>query len=49
MKSNNFNVQVKDGEVYVNGEFVAQLCWDEDAVGFAVAEWLKQEPSEEGE
>ena len=47
MKSNNFNVQIKDGEVYINGEFVAQLCWDEDAVGCAVAEWLKKDAVEE--
>ena len=46
-----FNVKVKDGEVYINGEFAAQLCWDEDAVGCAIAEWLKNSPesSEETE
>ena len=37
----NFEVKVEDGEVYINDDFVAQLCWDAEAVGSAVALWLK--------
>ena len=37
-----FTVKVIDGEVFINDEFVAQLCWTEDAVGIAVALWLKE-------
>lgn len=35
-----FTVKVFDGEVYINGEFVDQLCWDGDAIGSAIAGWL---------
>ena len=41
-------VEVKDGDVFINGEFASQLCWDEDSIGYAVAEWLKQN-NEEGD
>ena len=41
-------VEVKDGDVFINGEFASQLCWDEDSVGYAVAEWLKRNNEEEG-
>ena len=36
-----FEVEVINGEVYINGDFVSQLCWDSDAVGYAVASWLE--------
>ena len=44
----NFEVKVEDGEVYINDDFVAQLCWDAEAVGSAVALWLKECRNEEG-
>lgn len=31
------------GEVYINGEFVAQLCYDNDAIGCAIANWLNEQ------
>ena len=34
-------VEVKDGDVFINGKFASQLCWDEDSIGSAVAKWLK--------
>ena len=34
-----FTVKVLDGEVYINNEFVAQLCWDPDSIGSAIAVW----------
>ena len=37
----NFKVKIQDGDVYINDDFVAQLCWDAEAVGSAVALWLK--------
>lgn len=40
-KSEELNVSLKNGDVYINGEFVSQLCWDADAVGSAVAAWLQ--------
>ena len=40
-------VEVKDGDVFINGEFASQLCWDEDSIGYAVAEWLKHNNEEE--
>ena len=40
-------VEVKDGDVFINGEFASQLCWDEDSIGYAVAEWLKRNNEEE--
>lgn len=35
-----FTVNVWNGEVYINGEFVAQLCFDSDSIGSAVTSWL---------
>ena len=35
-----FTVKVINGEVYVNGEYVEQLCWDADSIGIAIAMWL---------
>lgn len=37
-----FKVKVIDGEVYINDEFIAQLCWTPDAVGSAIAVWLEE-------
>ena len=42
-----FTVSVVDGEVFINGEFVSQLCWTNDAVGTAIAMWLDEQ--EKGE
>lgn len=36
-----FEVTVQMGEVFINGEFVAQLCWTADSVAMAVATWLE--------
>ena len=47
MENEKILVEVKDGDVFINGEFASQLCWDEDAVGFAVAEWLKHNNEED--
>ena len=40
-------VEVKDGDVFINGKFASQLCWDEDSIGSAVAEWLKHNNEED--
>lgn len=40
------NVMWDDGEVYINGQFVAQCCWDADAVGAAIAATLKRSNTE---
>lgn len=37
-----FTVRVEDGDVYINDEFVNQLCFSSDAIGSAIAEWLYQ-------
>lgn len=33
-------VVVNNGEVFINGEFVRQLCWDNDSIGMAVTAYL---------
>lgn len=38
-----FTVKIINGDVYINGEFVSQLCWDADAIGYAVTSWLRNE------
>lgn len=42
-----FIVKVINGDVYVNGEFVAQLCFDPISVGWAVSDWLTQKEANE--
>lgn len=42
-----FSVKVEDGEVFINGKFVAQLCWDNDAVAAAIGVWLNEQDEEE--
>lgn len=42
-----FTVHIKDGEVYINNEFVAQLCWDPDSIGSAIAVWLEEQDESE--
>ena len=37
-----FTVRLCAGDVIINGLPCAQLCWDEDAVGCAIANWLKE-------
>lgn len=34
------------GEVYINGLFAAQCCWDADAVGFALAYFFSNNEEE---
>ena len=36
-------VKVILGEVYINGEFVRQLCWDAESIGAAVTAYLEDE------
>lgn len=36
-------VRVEDGNVYINGEFVEQLCWDAESIGGAVTTYLEDE------
>lgn len=40
------NVMWDDGEVYIDGKFVAQCCWTADAVGAAIAAALKRSNAE---
>ena len=35
-----FTVKIDMGDVFINGEFVAQLCWDSESIGWAVTNWL---------
>lgn len=35
-----FTVKVLMGDVFINGQFVAQLCWDGDSIGTAIASWI---------
>lgn len=37
-----FNVDIDMGEVYINGDFASQLCWDSESVGFAIARYLAE-------
>lgn len=32
-----FTVKVVNGDVFVDGRFVRQLCWDNESIGMAVA------------
>lgn len=36
-----FKVRVENGDVFINDEFVDQLCFDADAIGSAVANYIK--------
>lgn len=36
-----FKVKVTDGEVYINDEFISQLCWTPEAIGAAITVWLQ--------
>ena len=38
-----FLVELDCGDVLIDGQYVAQLCWDEDSIGAAIASWLKGE------
>lgn len=44
-----FEVEVIDGDVYVDGEFVSQLCWTNESIGYAVAQWLNEKEEENKE
>ena len=35
-----FTVKVENGNVYINGEFVGQLCFDNASIGYAVTSYL---------
>ncbi len=38
-----FSVAVKCGDVFINGKFVSQLCWSNEAIGMAITAWLNGE------
>ena len=42
-----FTVKVVCGDVFINGEFVSQLCFDNDSIGYAVTAWLNGDSDEE--
>lgn len=42
-----FTVKVTNGDVFINGEFVSQLCFDNDSIGYAVTAWLNGDSDEE--
>lgn len=46
-----FTVRIIHGDVFINGNFVAQLCFNNEAIGCAIADWLsgKIEEMEERE
>ena len=35
-----FTVEVKNGDVFIDGKFISQLCWTTDSVGYAVMNYL---------
>lgn len=37
-----FQVRIDSGDVFINNEFVSQLCWTTDSVGYAVMDWLNR-------
>lgn len=41
-----FNVRVIDGDVYINDEFVSQLCWTNEAIAYAIGYWLDKQIDE---
>ena len=42
-----FNVKVINGEVFINGEYVSQLCFDSEAIACAVADWLDSDTEDD--
>ena len=36
-----FIVRIENGDVFINGKFTDQLCFDADAIGSAVANYIK--------
>lgn len=34
-------VSVHNGDVYINDEFISQLCWTPDMIGYAVADYVR--------
>lgn len=40
VKNQKFEVEIRNGDVFINGEFVDQLRWTSDSVGMAIAWWL---------
>lgn len=38
-----FTVKVDCGDVFINGEFVNQLCWNSDSIGMTVTNWLNDD------
>lgn len=42
-----FVVKIDLGDVFINGEFVSQLCWTPDAIGYAITSWLEDQEREE--
>lgn len=44
-----FTVEVRCGDIFINGEFVDQLQWTSDAIGNTITWWLDGRPKEEEE
>lgn len=44
-----FVVELNCGDVYINGEFVSQLCFDSQSVGYAISAWLEEQEDMENE
>ena len=44
-----FTVKVTNGDVFINGEFVSQLCFDNDSIGYAVTAWLDGDCDDDAE
>ena len=36
-----FTVEINCGDVFIDGKFVSQLCWNPDSVGYAIASYLR--------
>lgn len=35
-----FELKIDCGDVFINGEFVSQLCWNAESVGYAISNYL---------
>lgn len=42
-----FTVKITNGEVFINGEYVSQLCFDSEAIAFAIANWLDSDTEDD--
>ena len=42
-----FEVEIKMGDLFINGRFVSQLNWNADSVGMSITRWLENGYEEE--